>query len=359
MSYGIGRISTLQFAQMNRDFISRTSVSLNKASQELSTGRHADMFTALGASATTTLTLRSRLAETDAYLTSNVLLEGRLQVQLQAVNEIRDEVSDLLGTVLANATSQSTGAGTLQIQARTALEAVIAQLNVSFNGEPLFAGTRSGTLPVTLYAEPSPLTGLSPKEVINSIIATPPSSVAEVQSVFAELEAVFSSTSPSTAQNYEGTFYVGTPQLDGSGAVSKRVSARIEPGLELEYGLQANDKPFRDVIKGLSMLAAVNLSDVSQPDAYGAWMGKISEVLGTASSAMLGLSSEIGFRQQVVETAQRRLQAASMVQKNQIAELENVDPYEAATRVKALETQLRANYEITAQLSTLSLLNYL
>lgn len=359
MSYGIGRVSTLQFAQMNRDFIARTSVSLQKASQELSTGRYSDVFETLGASATTTLTLRTRLDETEAFVTSNTLLDGRLQTQLQSVNAIRDQVQGLLGTVLANATNPTAGAETLQIQARTALEAVISQLNTSFNGEPLFAGTRSGALPMVQYTEDSPITGVSPESVITSIISAPPTSISEVQSIFDDLDDVFTSNAANSALNYEGTFYLGTPELDTVGEPSKRISARIEPGLEIEYGIQANDDAFRDVVKGLSMLASFNVSDISQPDVYVAWMERVSEVLGNASSKTLSISAEIGFRQQVVEAAQKRLAASTRVQEKQLADLENVDPFEAATRMQALETQLRANYEITAQLSQLSLLNYL
>ena len=39
--------------------------------------------------------------------------------------------------------------------------------------------------------------------------------------------------------------------------------------------------------------------------------------------------------------------------------MEGVDPYEAATRLSALETQLQASYAVTARLSRMSFLNFL
>ncbi len=359
MSMTVGRISTLQFNQMNRDLISRTTVSLQQAAKEVVTGRRADVYIDLGPQAAGTLTLRTREEETQAYMKSNSLLQGRLQVQLDSVDAIRGQVTDVLEPVLANASLPLAGADTIQLQARTALEITISQLNVSFGGEALFGGTESGATPLIPYAEVNPDTGLSPEDVVNSIITGPPATLADITQIMADLDAVFSSASANPNEDFESTFYRGTPELDGSGVPNSRISARIEPGLELDYGLQANDEPFREVIKGLAMLAAFDVTEIADRDVYVAWMEEVTKVLGDASLEVLNISAEIGFRQQTVETAQRRLEAVSNVNVTQLAALEEVDPYEAATRMTALETQLRATYEVTAQLNSLSLLNYL
>ena len=107
------------------------------------------------------------------------------------------------------------------------------------------------------------------------------------------------------------------------------------------------------------MLAAFDVTDIADEDVYVAWMGEVSKVLGDASLEALRISTEPGFNQQIVENATERLENLSRVHQTQLSELEGVDPYEAATRLTNLETQLRASYEITAQLNSLSLLNYL
>ena len=268
-------------------------------------------------------------------------------------------MTDLLEPLLANASLPLSGADTIQIQARTALDVTISQLNVSFGGEALFGGTQSGAPPLTQFADANPDTGLAPQDVINSIITGPPATLADVAQIMSDLEAVFSSTSVNPDEDFEGTFFSGTPELDALGSPNPRISARIEPGLDLEYGVQANDQPFREVIKGLAMLSAFDVTEIADADVYVAWMDEATRVLGDASLEVLNISTEIGFRQQIVETAQRRLEAVSNVNVTQLAALEEVDPYEAATRMTALETQLRATYEVTAQLNSLSLLNYL
>lgn len=360
MSVGISRLSTMQLAQLNREFISRTTLALQEAGVEVSTGKKADLFSELGPRAAATLTLRAREDETNAYLTTNTLLQGKLQSQLDAVNSVRSEVLGVLNNVLANASSPLTGAETLQMQARNALEVVVAQLNVSLNGEALFAGTRTNAPPLTQWTKSNPDTGLSPSSVIQAIISGPPSDLAQMQAMLADVEAVFASTYTTDPDaNFEATFYRGTPALDNAGQPSPRATARIEPGLTLEYGVQANDAPFRDILRGLAMLSAFDVTDITDPETYGAWMNEVALALGNGAQAVLSVSAEIGFRQQSVDTASKRLEALSMVQTRQISELESADPYDAATRLSALQTQLRASYEVTSQLNGLSLLNYL
>jgi flagellar hook-associated protein 3 FlgL len=43
----------------------------------------------------------------------------------------------------------------------------------------------------------------------------------------------------------------------------------------------------------------------------------------------------------------------------QIGNLDNVNPYEVATRVNSLQTQIQTAYALTAQLQQLSLVKYL
>ena len=359
MSTAIGRISTLQFSMMNRAFISRTSVALQEAGLEVSTGRRADIFADLGPRAASSITLRTREDNTQAYLASNDLLQGRLQVQLESVDAIRAEVTNVLQTTLANASSPLAGAETLVTQARAGIDISIAQMNVSFDGQALFGGTRSNAAPLTEYTEVNPATGRSPKDVIDSIITGPPTTIAEVNTIVAELDAVFSSTAADPLNNFESTFFIGTPLLDGGGLPSSRVTATIEPSLQLSYGVQANDEPFREIYKGFAMLASFDVTEIADRDVYTAWMSAVSETLGNASLASLEVSTEIGFNQKVVENATERLENLSRVHQTQLGELEGVDSYEAATRLTNLEVQLRASYEVTSQLSALSLLNYL
>ena len=69
-------------------------------------------------------------------------------------------------------------------------------------------------------------------------------------------------------------------------------------------------------------------------------------------------SANLGFNQQLVETAKGRLEDLSIVQVNQIATYENVDPYQVATEIQGLETQLQASYSVSSRLSGLTILDW-
>ncbi len=360
MTFSVGRVSTMQFNQFNRQFVARTTTELQRAGQEVATGRKADIFADLGPRAASTLILRAREDETQAYMKSNGILETKLQAMLTSMDAVRSSVDSVFQSALINVTRPVNGASALQMQARASLEEVIATLNISFDGDALFSGTASDRPPLTRWSDVNPDTGLSPEAVLQSLVAAPPTTAAEAQTMIDNINAVFDSTyTPDPNANFEATFYNGTPALDGSGQPENRVSARIEPGLALDYGVQANDQSFRDMLKGLAMLAVTDVSKITDEAAYGTWMAEVTDALSAGTQGALNTSAAIGFNQQVVETAQKRLDALSLVQQTQISNYESVDPYEAVTRMTNLQTQLQASYEVSARLNQLSFLNFM
>jgi len=360
MTFFIGRVSTLQISRFGQGAVQRTSTRLERAGVEVSTGRRADIFRDLGPRAASDLALRARENLVQTHITSNKVLENKLQAMLDAVEVVRESASSVLGGALANLKQPMTSVEALRMEARSAIEAVTAALNTTFGGESLFSGTASGVTALTAWSEVNPSTGVSPEMVVQSIVSTPPASVAEAQSMIADLDAVFdSSYSADPAKNFEATFFNGTPQFDSLGNPMPRVLAQIEPGRTLGYGVQANDTAFREILKGLAMLASVDVSQITDPEAYATWMDAAASAISEGSDLALSVSAEIGFNQQTVSDALDRLEAISMVQKDQIAAYENVDPYEAATRLNSLKTQLEASYSVSAQLARLTILNYL
>lgn len=359
MSTSIGTVSTLQLSLGNRKHVATTTERLERAGEELSTGVKSDVFGELGARAAQLLSLRAREDNTQAYIDSNEILASKLQAMLTSVDAVRGEGQSVLEVSLINATRPSTGATALQDEARAALESTIATLNISYNGDYLFAGIDSDVGPLSRWDDASGTTGTSPAAVLGAIVGTGPATAAEADDMIARIDAFFASTNSDPAQNFEGTFFGGTPQLDAGGAPARRVTGRIDAGQALEYGVQANDDGFREMLKGLAMLAVTDVSKISDEAAYARWMTAVNTALSGGMDGTLQASADIGFNQQVVETAQTRLNDMSLVQRKQIAAYENVDPYEASTLVKTLETQLNATYSVTARLSQLSLLNYL
>lgn len=341
-----------------RGHVSETSLALQRAGQELSTGRRADMFGDLGARAGVAITMRAREENTQAYLQANNVLENKLEAILSSIETIRGPVEEVFQAAILNKEHAGAGAYAVQAQARAALETVIGTMNVSFNGEYLFSGTTSDAPAMTRWNEADVGSGLSPEDVMAAVIGAGPVDVTSVGTIVAEIDQVFDSSHSNSNYHFEETFYNGTPELDGLGMPNNRISGRLDQGQEMVYGVQANDPAFRDVIKGLAMLASVDIDSITDQDAYRAWMDEVVDTLASGVDGVLDASANLGFNQQLVENAKLRLEDISIVQRKQIATYENIDPYEVATEMSGLETQLQASYSVSSRLSGLTILDW-
>lgn len=354
------RVSSYQMNYFMRANVNSATVKLQEATKELGTGRHANLFKELGPRSASALQMRVTETTTQSFVTANNVLASKLETTLAATNSIRETVSSVLELSLLNLTRPNTGAEALQAEARAAIESVVGSLNQSFNGDMIFAGIASRYAPMTRWEDVNPDTGLSPEGVINSIVGAGPPDAATAGTMIADIQAVFdSSYAANPNMNYEATFYGGTPLLDGGGNPNARVTARLDSDQELDYGVQANDPAFREALRGLAMLASVDVSQVSDEATYQAWMQEAVDSLAAASEGILKITTDVGFQQEVVETATQRLEDVSIIQRLQVARLENVDAYEVSAQIASLEAQLQASYSVTARLGQLSILNYM
>jgi len=358
MSWLSTRISTYQINYYMRSSVSENTLALQRAGQELSTGRRADMFGDLGPRAGVAITMRAREENTQSYLDANNVLENKLEAMLSAIETVRDPVEEVLQAAIVNKESASTGAFAIQAQARAALETLTGTLNISFNGEFLFSGTTSNAAALNRWDTADADTGLSPETIMAAIVGSGPATTGDAASMLAEIDQVFDGTHATAGYNFEESFYNGTPELDGLGAPNDRIAGRIDHDQQLVYGVQANDQAFRDVIKGLAILASVDIQDIADEDTYRDWMDGAVEALASGTQGMLSTSSNLGFNQQVVDKAKERLEDISMVQRKQIGTYENIDPYEVATEMSSLETQLQASYSVSSRLSGLTILDW-
>jgi flagellar hook-associated protein 3 FlgL len=83
--------------------------------------------------------------------------------------------------------------------------------------------------------------------------------------------------------------------------------------------------------------------------------GRLQRGLGQ----LVDLAAHTGQNQALVVANQERLEVAKDLYNRQIVELEERDPYEAATMLTQLEHQLEASYLLTARMNELSLTSYL
>lgn len=352
--------ATYDLLSSRRSQIANIQNQLNDASLEVATGVKTNVYQSLGFGASEVLALRAQIESNEGYVTSNELLSGKLDITVATVNGIRDIAQDFLNVAILNGAAPTANAKDLQAAAISALEKLTGKLNTTYQSAALFSGIDSNQNSIQKWDVVNPATGLSPSDVLASVIGAGVGTVADATSKVNALVDIFNSSDIAQPnRNFEATFYNGSPVLQSGGTATPRLLAQIDKNTTLSYGIQANDPAFTDVLRGLAMIAGTDVSTIGDGAAYKVWMESAVNALSNGVFGLIEVESKLGAQQQQVAekiTAQKNL---SDVYNTRVNTLEGVDLYEAASRVLQLETQLQASYTVTSRLSQLTFLDYM
>ncbi|KAA9009969.1 flagellin [Histidinibacterium aquaticum] len=332
---------------------------LDTAGQEVASGKRTDIYGALGSGAGELIELHAMHERQVKQIDTNKVLAARMDAMSAVMGSVRTMADEVRAAALGVTSAGASDNGALKAAAASALDRILGQLNTSHSGTQLFSGIETAVSPMTAWDEAHPVTGLVPSQVIDGVIGGGVVSAADATAKAAELAQVFDGTALPAARTYEETFYSGAPLLDGGGVPVPRQSARIDEGVTLDYGVQANDPAFRDIYRGLAMLAATDATEIPDAAARQTWM---EEALGALSSGLDGLleaEARLGGAQKGLDETIALLESRRDLYAGQIGAMENVDPYEAATRLTELETRLEASYLVTRRLSEMSFLKFM
>ncbi len=334
---------------------------LSQAGQEASTGMKADIFRSLGLRASEALTLRAGMARNETFISSNEMLASRLDVTALTLRQTREAAQGFLDLAIGNTESPTQTASALQQAAQTALDRLIGNMNASFRGVPLFAGTDSAQPPLQGWDAVNAATGLAPRDVLATTIDGGIGDAADAAAKAARLADIFASAATvlPEEERFERTFFNGTPLVAADGTALPRVAARLDEVTVLPHGIQANDTAFTDLLRGLSMFAATDTATIADPEAYRIWVGEAVNAVSRGIAGMIDTESRLGGQQVTVDQTLKNQRERHVLYSSQVLTLEGVDPYEAATRLTNLQTQLEATYTVTARLSRLSFLNFM
>jgi len=344
--------SLASFLQLNGSIRSLQQALLD-GQKELSTGRKADLMADLGNQATADVDLRNAYTETTEYKSTTDLVGTRLDVMQTAISNIKDAI-DKARTQALTANSPVTRQQ-LQSMAKTAIDQINSLLNTQFGGRALFAGVQTDTQAMQGQNTVNPATSLSPTQAVAQIIAnlgpmTDAASAVAVANGPDGISSLFDNTNSNPNLQYSSTFY--------NGATTGTLTARIDRGQEIDYGVRADDPALRESLQGLYMLAAMPSSSVSD-DTYTAWQNEALTHLNNGFQGVVNMAGDLGFKQSAVADAATRHTSTLTQLNTQIANLEQADPYETAAKLNQLQTQLEATFQVTARMSQLTLTKFL
>lgn len=325
---------------------------IEAATAQVSTGRAATLHGELGGAARRAIDLRAEIGRLDTVAQTAARTLGRAAAMQSALGRLHDIASQFRAEALRLVTLPAEAAVTAAATARAALEEVAGLLNLSQDGEHLFAGADTARPPVALAgaAADSPMA----QQIALAVGGLAPGNAPAV--IAATVAAVLD---PSPAANPFARFVLapGAPNPDFA-----RATLAGDGGAVAWGAFAAEDAAARGVgelVRGLAVIAALTPDVAAQEGGYAA-------LLDDARAAFDAAGGVIALEQARLGAAERRLAAVreeaadrSVVLRLQVSAIEDVDVAETVARLQDLRARLEASYRATALLSELSLARFL
>ncbi|WP_068085708.1 hypothetical protein [Polycladidibacter stylochi] len=145
----------------------------------------------------------------------------------------------------------------------------------------------------------------------------------------------------------------------------------VDRGLKVGYGVRANEKPFAEQMKNLSVFIAADFKPTDEADAqskaiaesyYNVLADKTDRAMAVNDSKISGVQSiatEISAAKTTINNSSERLSQRSNSYKILSGKIENVDRTQVAVELSEMTNNLQASYRMTSSLLNLSLSDYL
>lgn len=307
---------------------------VQRAAQEVATGKHADIGKALRGDVSPLLAVDASLARLAAFRSTAADAAFQTSAQQMAIQGL-SQLASGISTALIGARDVATPAqiDTLASDARGRLASAVGLLNTQASGRAVFSGQATGTLP------------LGPVEDLLATLETATAGATTAGQVAAAVTTWFADPLGF------GAFYQGGAAL---------TPVPVAPGEAAEVSTTATDPAIRDTLAGLAMAALLDRGVLAGDRAERARLAATAgQELMRGEEARITLQARIGAVEAQIETARTRNGAEETALGILRSETGSVDPYEAATRLETIRTQLESLYLVTARVSRLSLTEYM
>ena len=343
----ISSIPTHLLLQPSRQAISEGQRLLAQAQAESSSGRHYDMGLALGSRTGADIALRLHLSSLDQASAGASQADLKADTTQEALSSL-SSLADRFRSTLTGARSAEDGRRLGTAFAQTSIGTMHDALSVTQDGQYLFAGLATDTPPLKDYQD-------GPRQAV----------VDAFQATFGFLPDDPAATNLTVTQVND--FVQGSlgPLFSGVGWTSTWSSAsdetarfRLPTGASADLATTANAPFAQKLAQAFSMIDVLGSSKINGA-AYSAVVDSSLSLVSVAQLAIGDEQARIGIGQAQLKEAQSSIQQQKTSLTAAISAFESVDPYEAATRVNLLMTQLEGSYSLTGRISKMSLLSYI
>lgn len=344
----INHVSTYATSNSLRTNIRQLQNDILRRQQEVATGRLADYGESLGWRSSELTGTKRGIERLSAIVDTNALAASRLEVTQDGLGQARTYIEQMM-TAMTAAMSQDMGQDAILETAKQALAGIEDVMNSSFNGESVFAGINTDAKVTDGY-----LNGAAKAAFDASFLGhfgfTKDDPAAGSIDAAAMLDFLDNVVTPQ--------FFGGDWSTNYSNASDTGIVSRITLTQTQVTSFSGNDEGFRGAIMATVIATEFFESGVSQ-DALVAVAEKALQLGGQANADLANLQGRAGVAQEQLSTATIRLEAQSSILEERVANMENVDEYEASTSLSGLITQLEISFSLTARIQQLSIMNYL
>ncbi len=409
-------IATATQNQIIRARILEIQTEMLRTQVQISTGKKTDVYSGLRTEARTSISLNNTKASVETYQQSIAMTKARMDTMQAVLDRISDIAVEVRNTALqvqgAQATTTGSASAALKSLAENRLKEITTLLNTEVDGRHLFAGYEVATSPML-----APGAVGSAGTPLNTVATTAPAlanNAAAGQARYVDIAGARNSASagvaaagtviplnavPSGVQvgqqvQFAGHATVYTVAAVGAGSVTlgagltagiaageavsfigtvdenapgfyyqgdlgnTQVSARIDDGFDLEYGIRGDNSSFATIMGSLYALATSDLT-IANDAGYRELARLAMNDLDQGFDQLQEQIGILGVRQNTIEQTETRHTNFLVILANQIVNVEDVDAADAMTRLTLLETNLQTSFQLIAGTRDLSLVNYL
>lgn len=296
-----GRIGDLAHATRLSAIVQTVQGRIKDTQVAVSTGKEARRYADMAPSVGLLLRSKEQRAAADGFITQNEQIGHRLNAMDGALGNLQS-VAERFRNLLVQRLDASTGSSVpLAAEAGQMLDEVAAQLNRKLDDRHLFAGTRTDAPPV--------------------VLPTPPPTVSDPT-----------------------LYYRGD---------SVKLAVRADEGVELPYGVTADETVFADLIGALGSAQAAD--PANDRAALEAALSRADRVVEALAAKRGEVATTAGHLESITES-----QRGSVLYLDRIvSDLEDTDLPAAISRIATDSANLEATYLTISRLNDLSLADYL
>jgi flagellar hook-associated protein 3 FlgL len=309
------RVSNLASNKLVQSTILRTQDRILDRQLQISTLQKSQDYAGIADETNRLVTMEASRRKVEQFMTEGTNVKLRMDTMLNSLDSLKTTLKDVEGLV-----RDLLDDGTLPdgIDKDEFCNVKIAEiedfLNVKVAGRYLFSGSLTETKPVDI-----PDTFSAP----NGMAAAP-----------FDTEA-------------QPTFYYQGDET--------KLKARLNEGLEVQYGVTADNPAFEKLIRAVRIVKSTPTSD---PDIK-AKMQKAADLLTSAKTDMEAVELNVGTKLEQLGRTQTTLKDSKNFMDGVVSDLESADTTTAVAELTQDQTMLEASYNVLVRLSNLTLTKYL